>query len=37
MKLFKNFAAPADAGRDLTPFVCSRRIVARTLLFLGKA
>ena len=39
MKLFKNFAASADAGRDLPdPFVHSRQIIARILpLFLGKA
>lgn len=39
MKLFKNFAASANAGRDLPdPFVYTRRIIARTLpLFSGKA
>lgn len=32
MKLFKNFAASVDTGRDLPdPFVYSRRIIARTL------
>jgi hypothetical protein len=38
MKLFKNFAASADAGRDLPgTFVYSRRLTARTfLIFLGK-
>jgi hypothetical protein len=39
MKLFKNFAASVEAGRELPdPFVHSRRIIVRTLpLLLGKA